>query len=405
MHYIKSPVFRGLYIFCLFFVVCPNKPLGFSYIQVNKKWSGLNLLYSAVLYSPNHRKGLIKMTLDKNTEKLLEGLGADVVTIRGLARRTARSGVFVRVRIGRSRGCINLPPKAVGVRTDRMKKDTLDAYRSVVNLGNLVFIPKELDNELSRLDNQIRRQLARYTTVDGFMPVSVYSTFKEDFQKLKREYMEQRDIIVNTWDALVETFSVNVRVMLDGIRMLKRDRAKLYDTIMKNLPSKEAYAASFYMQLEVSAFPAAPEAGVLDPSIAADIEEAWQDNVVSTAVKSIATCLTTVFDAANKAIKGYMTKGAFSYKSFQYLVDLGGRTRCLNVFSNPAISKVADLLSKLDFGDQITAEEQVEYCMAYIHGYAKETGVALNMADCVLTEDALAEILRVKEAAEMRQAG
>lgn len=345
------------------------------------------------------------MTLDKNTEKLLEGLGADVVTIRDLARRTARSGVFVRVRIGRSRGCINLPPKAVGVRTDRMKKDTLDAYRSVVNLGNLVFIPKELDNELSRLDNQIRRQLARYTTVDGFMPVSVYSTFKEDFQKLKREYMEQRDIIVNTWDALVETFSVNVRVMLDGIRMLKRDRAKLYDTIMKNLPSKEAYAASFYMQLEVSAFPAAPEAGVLDPSIAADIEEAWQDNVVSTAVKSIATCLTTVFDAANKAIKGYMTKGAFSYKSFQYLVDLGGRTRCLNVFSNPAISKVADLLSKLDFGDQITAEEQVEYCMAYIHGYAKETGVALNMADCVLTEDALAEILRVKEAAEMRQAG
>lgn len=335
------------------------------------------------------------MTLDNNTAKLLEGIGAESANVKDLARYTAKSGVFVRIRIGRSRGCIGLPPKAVGVRTDRMKKDALDAYHSLVNLGNLVFIPKEMDNELSRLDNQIRRKLARYTTTDGFMPVRLYEAFKSDFQKLQAEYLAQRDIIIDAWDDLTTAFANNVRTMLDGIRMPKRDRAKLYDTIMKNLPSKTFYANSFYMKMEVSAFPVEPQSGALDPGIAADIDEAWQDNVVSNAVKSIASCLVSTFEAANKAIKSYVKRGAFPYKSFQGLVDLGGRIRNLNVFSNPAIAEVSNILSKLDSENQLEAEEQVEYCMAYIYDYAKSTGIDIDLSDSALDEKALDGILIV----------
>lgn len=335
------------------------------------------------------------MTLDKNTAKLLEGVGAESANVKDLARYTAKSGVFVRVRIGRSRGCISLPPKAVGVRTDRMKKDALDAYRSLVNLGNLAFIPKEMDNELSRLDNQIRRKLARYTTTDGFMPVRLYDAFKADFQKLQAEYLAQRDLIVDSWDGLTTTFAANVQTMLDGIRMPKRDRAKLYNTIMKTLPSKSFYANSFYMKMEVRAFPVESQSETLDPGIAADIDEAWQDSVVSNAVKSIATCLTTTFEAANKAIKSYVKRGAFPYKSFQGLSDLGIRIRSLNVFSNQAITEVSNILGKLDFDNQLEAEEHVEYCMAYIYDYAKSTGIDIDLSDSALSEEDLMDVLAV----------
>lgn len=333
------------------------------------------------------------MELSTGTKKMLEGLGLDDVSVTDLAEYISQSGVFVSLHIKRCRGTIALPPRAVGVRVDRMGEEAKQAYRNIVRLGNLTFIPKEDENELVSIESALRRQLYDYSTADGFVPANLFDAFKADFVRLKGEYLAQRDVIADKWDDLVKEFSERVQKMLAGIRMLQRDRVQLHYRIMGSLPSKERYLNSFEVTMSVKAYPAV---SLLSTTLPENVQEAvkdsWAQATIALAEQSILSLLVDVFDSVNDAVRGYMKTGTIHGRRLNGLVRLGERLKRMNMFANPVVNETAELLTKLPNQDLTAAESQLEQCIVNIYRYTDSVGFELSLNNCVFDESVLMDV-------------
>lgn len=330
------------------------------------------------------------MELSKGTQKMLEGLGHGDVTVTNLAEYIAQAGVFVKIHVKRCRGSIALPPRAVGVRVDRMSDEAKVAYDNIVRLGNLNFVPREDENQLLSIEASLRRRLYESTTADGFMPAELFDAFKEDFAKYKADYLKQRDAIQDKWDSLVEEFSTSVRNMLAGIRMLQRDRKRLHEKIMKSLPSKEHYMDSFEMSMSVTAYPAVSACSETLPEGVQDaIKDSWAEMTVALAEQSIMSLLVSVFDSVNDAVRGFMKTGTIHGKRINALVRQGARLKKMNLFANPAVDETAEILANLAKQDLTEAEAQLEECIISIYRYADSVGFELGLENCVFPKEVL----------------
>lgn len=317
--------------------------------------------------------------MEQSTKKLLEGLPS-FLEASEVGEYISNTCIFARVHIGRCRGTLALPPRAVGVREDRMTEEAKAAYKSIVTLGTLNFIPKEDENALCAIESALRRRLNDCTTTDGLMPASHYSAFAADFEESKRKYMAQRDAILDKWDTIVDQFCGQVKTMLDGVRMLKRDRAKLYKAITECLPSKQRYADSFWMTLYVRAFPTAPSN---NPNLPKDVNDAintgWVESVVDTAEKSVLSLLDEAFVLSNEAVSGFLSKGTIHGRRVNSLVHLGHRLGRMNIFQNPMVNEISDMLKGLQPADADKNEAVLEDCIKKIYCYTYEAGFEPDM--------------------------
>lgn len=334
------------------------------------------------------------MELSSETKKMLEGLTKGPTTVDELAAYLAKAGVYVDVHIKRCRGSIALPPRAVGVRTDRMSAETKDAYDSIVRLGVLRFIPQEDERKLYVIETAMRRSLGEYTTVDGFMPTAMWPEYSKAFNRLHDEYMAQRDAIVDKWGELVTAFSNQVQTMLAGIRMLQRDRVRLHETIMATLPSKAYYRDSFACYTTARAIAAKPygDDDNLPEGVRQAIQDTWEKTTVTMAEQSVVMMLAEVFDAVNNAVRSFMETGRIHGRTLNSLARHGERLGRLNVFSNPEISEVAELLRHAPDQDLATTEAQLEQALISIYRYTDSVGYELGTKNCVFNKAALAAV-------------
>lgn len=331
------------------------------------------------------------MELNVGTKKMLAGLGSDDVTVEDLAQHIADAGVFVELHVRRCRGTLALPPRAVGVRVDRMSQEARDAYNDLVRLGSLYFIPKEDENKLSAIETTLRRRLYDLTTADGFMPSQLFETFKTDFLTLKQQYMAQRDAIGAEWESIATNFSNRMWTMVSGIRMPQRDRKRIHVSIMKSLPSKDRYLDSFDMAMTVKAFPAISLCSESLPASVKDaVKDSWVEMTVSLAEQSIITLLVEVFDDANKAVSSYMKKGAIHGRCLNKLVREGERLKKMNMFNNPMVKSTAELLCGLGDKDLAETEGLLEQCIVDIYRYADSVGYELSLENLAFDESLLA---------------
>ena len=332
------------------------------------------------------------MELSSEVKKMLEGLPVSPTTITELASYMAKIGVYVDVHIKRCRGSIALPPRAVGVRTDRMSAETKDAYDSIVRLGVLRFVPQEDERKLYAIETAMRRSLSDYTTVDGFMPTALFPSYTEKFNQLHDEYMAQRDAIVDKWDELVNDFSARVRTMLAGIRMLQRDRVRLHETIMKSLPSKAYYRDSFACYTSTRSIAAQPYGDDVDlpDDVRRAVQNTWEQATVSMVEQSVVMMLAEVFDAINNAVRSYMETGRIHGRTLNSLAAHGERLSRLNVFHNPEIASVSTLLRHAPDQDLVTMEAELEQCLISIYRYTDSVGYELGVENCVFDRAALA---------------
>lgn len=327
------------------------------------------------------------MELNAGTKKMLSGLGSEDVTVEDLAQHIADAGVFVELHVRRCRGTLALPPKAVGVRVDRMSQEAREAYNDLVRLGSLSFIPKDDENKLAAIETSLRRRLYDLTTTDGFMPSQLFESFKAEFLKAKQEYMAQRDAIGAEWENLTANFSARMKAMVDGIRMPQRDRKRIHEAIMKNLPSKGYYLDSFDMAMTVKAFPALSTCSASLPADLQDaIKDSWAEMTVSLAEQSIISLLVEVFDDANKAVAGYMKKGIIHGRCLNKLEREGERLEKMNLFNNSMVTSTAKLLTGLKDKDPADTEALLEQCIIDIYHYADSVGYELSLENLAFDE-------------------
>lgn len=314
-----------------------------------------------------------------NMKKLLEGLGGDNINVRTLADYTANSGVYASIHIGRLRGTIPLPAALIGVKTEKMKEETQEAFANYVTLGSLRIIPAEAEAKLARIEGAIRYKLERSSIVDGFIPMGRYLVFKNEFEEARTAYFAERDNVLATWETLVADFTVAVDAILVASKLLKREKILLRKELLDAVPDKEYYSGSFSMGLSVRAFPGQPDTSSMDKAISQDLLTSWRDAVVENATACIGTLVQNVFDLCSSAASRYATTGCGNGNSLNGLIAMGDKIKETNVFRNPLLKEAGEKLAGLNLSDSPDEQEEIiEDVLLSTYVYAQETNLDLT---------------------------
>ena len=332
-----------------------------------------------------------------NTKKLLAGLGGDGISVRSLANYTSSNGVQVSVHVGRYRGTISLPPQLII--KGKLGEKTQKVYDEYISLGTLRFIPREYESVLASIESSARYKLFNSTIIDGFMPISKYIVYKEEFEELRNEYFLSRDIILMIWDDVIKDFKTGLDELMDAAGVTAYERGGLKDSILKQLPSKEQYSNSFSFALSVKAFPAQPDFSMFDEAVGKDIKESWMSLVVDNALNCISALAQDVFSMCSSAVAKYVEKGVINGKTINGLIVLGEKVKENNMFCNPLLQSVGESLCKLvNIDNPDDQEELVEGVLLEIYEYCQNTGVELKINNKGLPAKTLETMLENKRA-------
>lgn len=339
----------------------------------------------------------MEQTLNSTQKKLLDGLSGQGinVTVQSLAKYLASNGVIVTPYVGRMRGYIALPGAAYGVTPETMSEVGGDFYKNRVVQGHMNLIPQEDEAELGKLEKRLRRAVEVRSITDVFLPVQAYNSLKDEFENIREQYFACRDEILAKWETLVAEFISGAREMLEGIDLPDELRAKLMGDFIAEIPKKDAYRNSFKMSLNVKAFPATNEVEGLENSIAADVSETWQNDVVTTALVAIESQIGEGWSRLTKAISGYVKNGRVAPLAINGIAKFADELKWKNVFSNPILKRLCVELSTIKSLTDEQAAEVIESSILDLYAYAKETGIHLDFKSSPYSAGDLDAMLKV----------
>lgn len=314
-----------------------------------------------------------------------------------LAAYTAQNTVRVKAHVGRNRGIVPMPVKQFGLKEQKLGQAGQAFYSGHLQAGRLSLIPIADEQCFGRLEARLRNAIARAEVIEGLIPVTAYPSIKQEFQDIRDEYMAARDDVLSRWDSLVDEFKAGAAEMLSGVRMQKRVRTQHYQTIIASIPSKNAYENSFFMELEVTAFPAVAVPEGLNASIAADIEKSVKDNVLTTALKVIEKGIGEGFALLGKAAGAYSDRGMIAPKTLDRLERYGTDIQWKNFFHNPALDAISRKMTAISREESMDGKEMlVEEAIIDLWQYGKDNGLRLDAGCTPFTTDVLDTMLQIR---------
>jgi hypothetical protein len=180
--------------------------------------------------------------------------------------RLAREGVLVRVHIGRWRASHKLSPQDLGL-DPKEAKPLLEQ----VELGRKLLLPRQILDELRRIEDRGRRNLQNHsldTLLGPFMPASEFPRFRTEHEKLKEEYMAIRDQIVGRLPELREQVARAFRNAAEAIYprvasktniTLEEFREEYTQRALRLFPDEQTIRNSFYFEYELAYVPLSSE--------------------------------------------------------------------------------------------------------------------------------------------------
>jgi len=207
--------------------------------------------------------GAEKMEELKNQKQdILATTGGDSVCIKKdiLATRLAQEGYIYNVHIGRCRFVAKLQPKDIGLDPkDPVHEEFIQSYLS---LGEKKLLEDKKLKYLDSLDNKMR-SLVKYkygipTCVGSFVPYKNISLLKADFEKLKTEYYQTFNEIIENYEHYRQKTADQYREFAAVVyQTIKRDDDYIPTTeefvgkTMAYFPTREEARASVYAYLDI----------------------------------------------------------------------------------------------------------------------------------------------------------
>ena len=312
--------------------------------------------------------------------------------------------VRIQPHIGRIRCEFQVPEKIIGVNTDAFSEKATECYSDNLGYGKLRILSKEQENQFAKLEARLRNRVHKYEIpgTNGLIPVGYYDRVKKDYEDIKSDFLLARDQVVAEWDDLTNNFREKVMEMLNSIEMQERRREFLYREICSNIPSKEAFKDSFYMNLTVTAFPSTSCSEGLSESIALDVDAHWKDEIVKTAIVAIEATIGETFSLICGGVRTFMETGkvglpVIKSKTLNALSAAAADIRYKNIFSNPCLEELSNQLAKLDkFPDMERKEAVLEEAIISCYDYSMQNGLRLDMKNCPISEKQLNEMLALR---------
>jgi len=327
----------------------------------------------------------------EKTEELLKGLkdSGAIVGVEDLANYIRRSGLIVKESIGRKRMVFELNPKFYGVNLSEKGEAVQGFHKNHVKSGSIGLIPKEEEKKLINLESSVR-MLRRRSSIgyeDRFMPMETYEKFKQEFNARKKSYFEMRDAIAKNWNDLVSNFR---RELTDWLQEFNAsDREVLFTTIMSRVPTVEEYKNSFYMDLNIKAFPVAENLDMFRDEIKDQIANGLTDDTVATMYEIIGNTLNQAFETVVNAIESHKSNGTMSARTKGSVKRTAEMIAEKNIFANPIIDDVKAMMMEMLRSPDVT--DMGEEILGAIYGYGKELGIGkqIDISKCYLSAEEL----------------
>lgn len=327
----------------------------------------------------------------EKTEELLKGLkeSGAIVGVEDLASYIRKSGLIVKESIGRKRLVFEMNPKFYGVNLSEKGESVQGFHKNHVKTGGILFIPREEERKLVNLESSVR-MLRRRSSIgyeDRFMPMETYEEFKKEFNERRKSYFELRDSIVKRWDELLKNFRTELTDWLQEFNA--KDREVLFTTIMSRVPTVAEYKNSFYMDLNIKAFPVAENLDMFRDEIRDQIQNGLTDDTVATMYEIIGNTLNQAFETVLIAIENHKSNGNMSARTKGSVKRTAEMIAEKNIFANPVIDDVKAMMMEMLRSSDVT--DSGEEILGAIFGYAKELGIAkqIDISKCYLSADEL----------------
>jgi len=204
---------------------------------------------------------------------LAQALGEDPASITATNPRwlqLMREGVLVRLHIGRWRARTSLRWRDLGVVPGRGEEEQV--LHELLELGHKFLLPRDDVRELDSIDSSARKWLegCAFRTYWGFfVPVTAYGGWKEKNEAFHRRYLALRDRMAANYDETVARVLAKYRVAARAAyRRLQalhpgavqelgsgEFAARFVEEVSRQIPSREAFYASFYFDVELEYVP------------------------------------------------------------------------------------------------------------------------------------------------------
>lgn len=315
-------------------------------------------------------------------DEILEGFAGEGISVDTIGKHLYRSGLLVKLIIGRMRLKYEYDFKALGI--DFNETSSKDFAKGHMQNGKISILPMYLEKKLTSIEGSLRNRQKRMATgFEGqFMPLDSYTEFKADFENTRKEYFAVRDEILNNWDTLIEDYKKRLEVLLQDVNAIEKE--VVYDKMIGMIPGKEAYANSFKMMLSVKTMPQVSE----DEGLHDEINEVIAKDIVSVVHETVAGCLEKAFSLANSAAKGYR-EGEIGIRTVGAIRTISTTLRNRNVVANnPIIEEVALLFDEAAASeDRDEMASVAEIIMAKTYCYAKKNSLPLPKQTVISEED------------------
>jgi len=335
---------------------------------------------------------------EDETNALVEGLRAQEIKIDGvedLARYIKEQGVIVKEHIGRMRNYVQISPKVFGIDLGTKSDVANNFFKQHMNMGRIRFIPESYEKRLTNIEAYVRTQRRRLSIGydSSFLLLDTYKTFSQTVKEKEKEYLDLRDEIVSKWDTLLTSFKTELMDTLKELNSIDVD--DVYQSVIRQVPDKQAYKDSFYLRLNVKAFPVAESLTMFSPEMQLDIHEGLNEEALTMLYQVIGLTLNDAFSLVNRVIvSGQNATGtSLPKKTFGAMRKVVTRLEQKNIFHNEKVNEIKrsiDALSAYTNEVDVLVEEG-ELVLAQIYGYAKELNVHqyIEFKGAVLNESEL----------------
>lgn len=175
-------------------------------------------------------------------------------------------GVIIRLQIGRWSGTSTLRPEELGLFYNTPEiKEFVSRY---LFLGSERLLPPEILNEIVKIERKARVNLDLYSydTLWGkFVPFTAFSTWKDQNDKIKIEYMEMAKSLYERYDEIIDIVKENYKKMANDVwgRIYPNDKngatsgfiEDFTSKIVKKIPPPEDIISSFKYNITYFSIP------------------------------------------------------------------------------------------------------------------------------------------------------
>lgn len=305
--------------------------------------------------------------------KMLKGLKG--VNVENFSTYLQQTGVIVEPHIGRLRKKFSVPKELMGIKGEN------EFFKDYISSGNFSLLNKDEENALCAIESSVRKAVKKYAIgYDGkYIPVDIYKNeYLPYFTDKKKKYFARRDAIIKNWDESVSTFKSKFEDFLNSKAddLSDAEIAALKDSVYRNIPSKEKFKDSFYMNLSLSAFPVVANLSVLDESISDEMKDSISRDSISTLYQILGNLLNDAYKGVNGILSYYNEKGELSRKYNSVVSELSKRLLKNNILKHALIDDIVKDLKNIEQEDDEDAViEKCELVMAKIYGFANQIQV------------------------------